>query len=139
MNSYMLVTGCGSSPGGSSKRRRASAAISMRELHDAVGQILTGLKLTLAVGERGSADQAKVSPNKAQELVNDLMVRIRELSLGLRPSMLDDMGLMPALLALLPFWLIDLLDYPDSETRIILRPVLLVETRSTFCLRGLSR
>src|SRR5574337_1390651 len=69
-----------------------------RELHDEIGQILTGLKLTLGIGARGSADQAKVSLDKAQDLVNDLMVRVRDLSLGLCPSMLDDMGLLPALL-----------------------------------------
>ncbi|MEY4760883.1 MAG: hypothetical protein RLZZ200_739, partial [Pseudomonadota bacterium] len=69
-----------------------------RELHDEIGQILTGLKLTIAGGAGGSADQAKVSLDKAQGLVSDLMVRVRELSLGLRPSMLDDMGLLAALL-----------------------------------------
>jgi signal transduction histidine kinase len=69
-----------------------------RELHDEVGQILTGLKLTLAGGAGGSADQAKLSLDKAQGLVSDLMVRVRDLSLGLRPSMLDDMGLLAALL-----------------------------------------
>lgn len=69
-----------------------------RELHDEVGQILTGLKLTLEISTRGCTDEAKASLGKAQELVNDLMVRVRELSLGLRPTMLDDIGLLPALL-----------------------------------------
>lgn len=69
-----------------------------RELHDEIGQILTGLNLTLAGGAHGSADQAKISLDKARGLVSDLMVRVRELSLGLRPSMLDDMGLLAALL-----------------------------------------
>ncbi len=69
-----------------------------RELHDEIGQILTGLNLTLAAGAHGSADQATVSLAKAQGLVSDLMVRVRDLSLGLRPSMLDDMGLLSALL-----------------------------------------
>ena len=35
---------------------------------------------------------------KAQALVNDLIIRIRGLSLDLRPSMLDDLGLLPTLI-----------------------------------------
>lgn len=69
-----------------------------RDLHDEVGQILTGLKLTLEIGARGCTDEAKASLGKAEELVNDLITRVHELSLGLRPTMLDDLGLLPALL-----------------------------------------
>ena len=35
---------------------------------------------------------------EAQALVNDLTTRVRELSLDLRPAMLDDLGLLPTLL-----------------------------------------
>lgn len=69
-----------------------------RELHDEVGQVLTGLKLALEMNVRLSGEAAKASLIEAQSLVNKLMVVIRELSLNLRPAMLDDLGLLPALL-----------------------------------------
>jgi signal transduction histidine kinase len=66
-----------------------------RELHDEIGQQLTGLKLQLEMIARARppADLAD-----AQSLVNDLMARVRALSLDLRPPMLDDLGLLHALL-----------------------------------------
>lgn len=69
-----------------------------RELHDEIGQILTGLKLTLEVGGRVPASAVKARLDEARTLVNDLMLRVRELSLDLRPAMLDDIGLLSALL-----------------------------------------
>ena len=68
-----------------------------RELHDEIGQLLTGLKLTLEMGARFPNESAK-SLEQAQLLVNELMARVRKLSLDLRPAMLDDLGLLPALL-----------------------------------------
>ncbi len=69
-----------------------------RELHDQGGQALTGLKL-------GLAHLQKLTPNKeleqmVQELKNltvSTMEDIHNLSLDLRPSMLDDLGLIPAI------------------------------------------
>jgi len=68
-----------------------------RELHDEVGQLLTGLKLVLEMSTRLPADAVRASLDEAQALVNELMARVRELSLDLRPMMLDDLGLLPAL------------------------------------------
>lgn len=68
------------------------------ELHDEISQILTGLKLTLEMGARLPADEARNSITEAQALVNELMARARKMSLNLRPAMLDDLGLLPALL-----------------------------------------
>jgi signal transduction histidine kinase/CheY-like chemotaxis protein len=68
------------------------------ELHDEVGQALTGLKLLLGMSTRLPADQITASLGEAQALANDLMARVRDLSLDLRPSMLDDLGLLPTLL-----------------------------------------
>jgi PAS domain S-box-containing protein len=85
--------------------RRAIA----RELHDEIGQLLTALKLTLALTEReasGRTDGAPSGPpsrgaggrlDDAAALVEELVSRVRELSLDLRPAMLDDLGLVPAL------------------------------------------
>jgi PAS domain S-box-containing protein len=70
-----------------------------RELHDEIGQVLTGLKLYLEMSFRSCrTDEARSSLAEAQALLNDLMVRVRDLALDLRPAILDDLGLLPALL-----------------------------------------
>lgn len=68
------------------------------ELHDEIGQVLTGLKLTLELGSRLPVDKVATTLDQARSLVNDLMARVRKLSLDLRPAMLDDLGLLPTLL-----------------------------------------
>jgi PAS domain S-box-containing protein len=78
--------------------RRAFA----RELHDEVGQALTGLSLVLKTCLSLPTEEAKVHLQEGQALVKDLLSRVRDLSLRWRPTMLDDLGLLPALL-----WLID--------------------------------
>lgn len=67
------------------------------ELHDEIGQVLTGLKLTLemALRLRGPATRSKIV--LAQQLIGDLMNKVRNLSLDLRPAMLEDLGLLPTL------------------------------------------
>jgi signal transduction histidine kinase len=69
-----------------------------RELHDEVGQALTGLKLLLDMSTRLPADEIAAGLGEAQALVNELMALVRDLSLDLRPAMLDDLGLLPTLL-----------------------------------------
>ena len=69
-----------------------------RELHDEIGQILTGLKLTLEMTARFPFQESSIRLGKAQLLVNELISRVRRLSVDLRPSMLDDLGLLPTLL-----------------------------------------
>lgn len=68
------------------------------ELHDEIGQVLTGLKLTLEVSKKLPAPEVGDSLAQASGLVNELMARVRKLSLDLRPGMLDDLGLLPTLL-----------------------------------------
>jgi signal transduction histidine kinase len=67
-----------------------------RELHDHVAQVLTGLRMELGRIERMSAT---VGPAVAEckKLVDDMFRTVRNLALGLRPSMLDDFGLQAAL------------------------------------------
>jgi PAS domain S-box-containing protein len=69
-----------------------------RELHDEVGQSLTLLKL--AVDRCRQADPAEVRARleETQAMLGELVRRVRNMSLDLRPSMLDDLGLLPALL-----------------------------------------
>ena len=69
-----------------------------RELHDEIGQIVTGLKLRLEMSSRLPDDALRDSLGEAKDLVHELLERVRELSLDLRPAMLDDLGLLPALL-----------------------------------------
>jgi PAS domain S-box-containing protein len=69
-----------------------------RELHDEIGQLLTGLRLTLEMSGRLPADAVAESLTEAVSLVNELISRVRQLSLDLRPAMLDDLGLLSALL-----------------------------------------
>jgi PAS domain S-box-containing protein len=69
-----------------------------RELHDQIGQVLTGLKLTLEMCLRKPPDRIQESLQNAQSLADDLVSQVREISLKLRPSMLDDLGLLPTLL-----------------------------------------
>jgi PAS domain S-box-containing protein len=68
------------------------------ELHDEIGQILTGLKLSLEVATRLPADEVMPSLNEAKALLDELIIQVDDLSLDLRPTMLDDLGLLPALL-----------------------------------------
>ena len=68
------------------------------ELHDEIGQVLTGLKLTLEVSTRLPSVELGDTLTRARGLVNELMARVRKMSLDLRPGMLDDLGLLPTLL-----------------------------------------
>jgi signal transduction histidine kinase len=67
-----------------------------RELHDHVAQVLTGLRMELGRIERMST---AVGPavTECKRLVDDMFRTVRNLALGLRPSMLDDFGLEAAL------------------------------------------
>ena len=68
-----------------------------RELHDQVGQELTALKLNLdRFGAQGSPASTQAIDD-AQSRVNHLVNLVRQMSLDLRPIMLDDLGLLPAL------------------------------------------
>lgn len=71
-----------------------------RELHDRLGQSLAVLKLLLGDALSSSPDKARYTLGEAQSLINEMMSLARELSLELRPKMLDDLGLLPALLYL---------------------------------------
>ena len=69
-----------------------------RELHDQVGQVLTGLQFSLETGKRAAEGNLRTIFEDSQLLVTSLMKQIREISLKLSPSMLDDMGLLRTLL-----------------------------------------
>jgi two-component system sensor histidine kinase UhpB len=66
-----------------------------RELHDEVGQLLTGLKLMI---EHSEAAGTATRMEEMKRVVNDLIGRMRDLSTSLRPPMLDELGVLPTLL-----------------------------------------
>lgn len=67
-----------------------------RELHDHVAQVLTGLRMELGRIERLNPTVA-AAVAECKGLVDEIFLTVRSLSLGLRPSMLDDLGLQAAL------------------------------------------
>ena len=68
-----------------------------RELHDEIGQLLTGLGLTLEMGLQSRGIPMTPELLKAKSLADTITALVRELSRKLRPSMLDDLGLLPTL------------------------------------------
>lgn len=71
-----------------------------RELHDQIGQMLTGIRMVF-----GNLEQVRTAPEQdfksqlaeGKLLAEQTLQMVRNLALGLRPSMLDDLGLQPAL------------------------------------------
>jgi PAS domain S-box-containing protein len=76
------------------EERRAVA----NELHDQIGQSLTVLRLLLDKTVRLPPENVASNLGEAKALVNELMGQVHDLSLDLRPGMLDDLGLLPTLL-----------------------------------------
>jgi len=69
-----------------------------RELHDEIGQALTMVIINLQAVQRG-LDEPTLVPylEDSTNMVKHTLQQVRELSLDLRPSLLDDLGLVPAL------------------------------------------
>jgi signal transduction histidine kinase len=68
-----------------------------RELHDEIGQLLTALRMELGNIERGRAGQADPHLDQAKKLAESTLRTTRDIAMGLRPAMLDVLGLGPAL------------------------------------------
>jgi signal transduction histidine kinase len=71
-----------------------------RELHDGIGQVLTALRIDLGLIADmlpGTPDKAAARLAESRAQVGDLMNDVRRISAELRPSMLDDLGLLPTL------------------------------------------
>jgi PAS domain S-box-containing protein len=98
-----------------SERRRVQAAARMysrrlieaqeaerhrisRELHDQVGQILTAVKMNLySLQQKCSAPDIVSSIQDNMKVIDEAVDQVRDLSVDLRPSLLDDFGLVIAL------------------------------------------
>ncbi|MBI4331936.1 MAG: HAMP domain-containing protein [Chloroflexi bacterium] len=69
-----------------------------RELHDQTSQSITSLMVGLKVTEEsGDVGVIKQRIGELRTLASDTLEKVRDLSIGLRPSVLDDLGLAPAL------------------------------------------
>jgi PAS domain S-box-containing protein len=78
-----------------SERRRLAL-----ELHDELGQTLNSIKMSLDMMDSAAIPSAQAQLQRARTLMGDLIGHVRELALRLRPAMLDDLGLVPALVSL---------------------------------------
>ncbi|MDD5029565.1 MAG: response regulator [Rhodoferax sp.] len=74
------------------ERRRVAV-----ELHDELGQALTAIKINLQLGERFKDKAPADLYEENLRIVEDALQQVRTLATALRPSMLDDLGLAPAL------------------------------------------
>jgi signal transduction histidine kinase len=83
-----------------SERAREKDRVSIaREVHDELGGSLTGLKFTLAQvrsGRQADAALMDVVHDMASQ-IDELVSAVRRIASDLRPPMLDDLGLLPAL------------------------------------------
>jgi signal transduction histidine kinase len=68
-----------------------------RDLHDHFGQSLTGLQFMLESFKNKVNDPLKPQLGEIQKYIGEIIAQVREMSLNLRPSMLDDIGLLPTL------------------------------------------
>jgi signal transduction histidine kinase len=68
-----------------------------RELHDDLGQILTGLLISLQLALARAPHEIREPLTGALSLGQDLMAHVRSLAWGLRPALLEEEGLAPAL------------------------------------------
>jgi two-component system sensor histidine kinase UhpB len=69
-----------------------------RELHDETSQVLTSLLISLALVEEAVAtEEARQRVADTRALAHQTLRAVRNLSIDLRPSALDDLGLLPAL------------------------------------------
>ncbi|MDB6113696.1 MAG: response regulator receiver sensor signal transduction histidine kinase [Lacunisphaera sp.] len=73
--------------------RRAIA----RELHDHLGQLLTGLKFQLEASRVVAAPPLQATLTEALGTSDEILRYLREMTQQLRPRVLDDLGLVPAI------------------------------------------
>jgi PAS domain S-box-containing protein len=71
-----------------------------RELHDGLGQLLTAAHLNLDLVEQNmqkDPERARDDIRRAKELITTTIREVRNISQNLRPAVLDDFGLVPAI------------------------------------------
>ncbi len=67
------------------------------ELHDEIGQVLTAVTLNLQSLHKEATQKGREQVEECVQIVQQAIQQVREMSINLRPSLLDDLGLQPAL------------------------------------------
>jgi PAS domain S-box-containing protein len=78
------------------KAREDERAVLARDIHDELGQALTGLKIRLAYLSKNNFNDRESLNNEIEHmdmLLDDTIRSVRKISSQLRPSVLDDLGL----------------------------------------------
>jgi PAS domain S-box-containing protein len=70
------------------------------ELHDEVGQMLTGLRFLLQPARQIESGTGNSRLDEARAMIDEILTKVRNLSFDLRPAALDHLGLVPAFLTL---------------------------------------
>ncbi len=82
--------------------REAERTHMAREIHDELGQQLTGLKMDVSwvykkLESSENMEDVKTKVKTVVDLINETVITVRKLATKLRPSILDDLGLIAAL------------------------------------------
>ena len=114
--------------------REEEASRIARELHDEVGQSLTAIKIQLQTLRRAApSEEFAADLDDGIEVAQRALESVRDMSLTLRPSVLDDLGLAAALR-----WYLDRqaqLSGFKAELSAVLRPGRLSRELETACFR----
>lgn len=79
------------------EEERASMA---REVHDQLGQLLTGIRMDISwLHKKMPADDPEIKQrmDETMDMLNDAVLSVRKIATDLRPSILDDLGLVAAM------------------------------------------
>jgi signal transduction histidine kinase len=69
-----------------------------REIHDELGQVLTGIKMEVGwLAKRLKEPELLEKTDSMSKLIDSTVQTVRKIATGLRPEMLDDMGLVAAI------------------------------------------
>jgi len=78
------------------ERRRIAA-----DLHDVIGQTLSVIKLsiddTACLVSKGASEEAAATLSTLSSMIKNALVEVRRISMDLRPTTLDDLGILPTL------------------------------------------